>query len=267
MPPLHHLAFFIQHLFSSTVIILLYAMHSPDPRATATAMDEAKSCILTIESWEGHWPGARKCKELLIELMSTADDAIRKVSNADRQATDMPMPPTVAPAALERRQSLVTSSSGQVLPVSRSIKMKPRRISRSRDPASTWRPPVASYRVDSQRNRSTSRKRGRDDHEGVPGSSMGAYSAVFSSPQSIGGKSSPHSSPASVDLPSPSMSTMETTQQQEGSPRLMGAAPYNYTGTPLSPLHVPLPYDYGMHHSPLASAGGHQWETSRQCHG
>ncbi|KAF9237708.1 hypothetical protein BU15DRAFT_75700 [Melanogaster broomeanus] len=144
--------------------------------------------------------------------------------------------------------------------MNRPLKMKPRRISRSRDPNSTRRPPVASPYP--QRNRSTSRKRGHDEREGVPGSSMGAYSTVFSSPQSIGGKSSPHSSPASVDLPSPSMSTMETTQQQEGSPRLMGAAPYNYTGTPLSPLHVPSPYDYGMHHSPLASAGGHQWETS-----
>ncbi|KAF9246983.1 fungal-specific transcription factor domain-containing protein [Melanogaster broomeanus] len=243
------------HLFSSAVIILLYAMHSPDPRAYRDSDGRSKSCIPTIESWEGHWPGARKCKELLIELT-------RKPANADRQATDVPMPPTVAPAALEGRRSLGYISSGQVPTMSRPLKMKPRRISRSRDPNSTRRPPVASpYRRSA--NRSTSRKRGHDDREGVPGSSMGAYSAVFSSPQSIGGKSSPHSSPASVDLPSPSMSTMETTQQQEGSPRLMGAAPYNYTGTPLSPLHVPSPYDYGMmHHSPLASAGGHQWETS-----
>jgi hypothetical protein len=67
-----------------------------------------------------------------------------------------------------------------------------------------------------QRNRSTSRKRGHDESEGVPGSSMAAYSGAFSSPQSMGGKSSPHSSPASVNLPSPSTSTMETTQQQEG---------------------------------------------------
>ncbi|KAF9229989.1 hypothetical protein BU15DRAFT_84211 [Melanogaster broomeanus] len=59
--------------------------------------------------------------------------------------------------------------------MNRPLKMKPRRISRSRDPNSTQRPPVASpYRVDSQRNRSTSRKRGHDDRQGVPGSSMGA---------------------------------------------------------------------------------------------
>ncbi|KIJ70318.1 hypothetical protein HYDPIDRAFT_77537 [Hydnomerulius pinastri MD-312] len=282
VPPSHHLAFFIQHLFSSAVIILLYAMHCSDPKAAVTAMDEAKSCLPAIESWEGYWPGARKCKELLTELTNTADEAIRRANSDDRQATGMPMAQNVAPAALERRRSLVASSStGQAPTVNRPIKMKPRKISRSRDPNTTRRPPVASpYRVDckadvrslmmladiswtaAQRNRSTSRKRAHDESEGVPGSSVLAYSsAAFSSPQSMGGKSSPHSSPASINLPSPSMSTMEATQQQEGSPHLIGASPYNYTGVPLSPLHVPSPYDYSMHHSPLASAGGHQWES------
>ncbi|KAF9221902.1 hypothetical protein BS17DRAFT_796729 [Gyrodon lividus] len=282
VPPSHHLAFFIQHLFSSSVVILLYAMHSPDPKAAATAMDEAKGCLPTIESWEGHWPGARKCKELLTELTNTADEAIRKASNDDRQITGLQMAQNVAPAALERRRSLVaSSSSGQLSTVNRPIKMKPRKISRSRDTNCTRRPLATSpYRVDckanirslimladiswtaAQRNRSTSRKRGHDESDGVPGSSMAAYSGVFSSPQSMGGKSSPHSSPASVNLPSPSMSTMETTQQQEGSPHLMGASPYSYTGAPLSPLHVPSPYDYGMHHSPLVTGSGHQWDAN-----
>ncbi|KAG6378489.1 hypothetical protein JVT61DRAFT_12749 [Boletus reticuloceps] len=217
-------------------------MHSPDTKTAATAMDEAKSCLPIIESWEGHWPGARKCKELLAELTSTADEAIRGTSN-DIHGT--PMAQSIAPAALESRRSLV-SSLGQVPTMNRPIKTKSGRISRSRDPNSTRRPPVASpYRVDSQRNRSTSRKRGHDESEGIGPSNLSAYSGVFSSPP-MGGKSSPHSSPASVNLPSPSMSTMETTQQQEGSPHLVGASPYNYTGAPLSPLHVSSPHDYGM---------------------
>ena len=274
VPTSHHLAFFIQHLFSSAVVTLLFAMHSSDTKIAATAMDEAKSCIPIIESWEGHWPGARKCKELLAELTSTADDAIRRTGN---DASGIPMAQGIAPAALESRRSLV-SSSGQVPTMNRPLKMKPRKISRSRDPNSTRRPPVASpYRVDckgdmgllmmladpswtvAQRNRSTSRKRGREESEGIGPSSL-AYPGVFSSPQSMGGKSSPHSSPASVNLPSPPMSNMETAQQQEGSPHLMGASPYNYTGAPLSPLHVPSPHDYGIHHSPLASSGSHQWD-------
>src|SRR6202021_2010292 len=32
VPPSHHLAFFIQHLFSSAVILLLYSMHASDIR-------------------------------------------------------------------------------------------------------------------------------------------------------------------------------------------------------------------------------------------
>lgn len=147
VPPSHHLAFFIQHLFSSAVIVLLYAMHCSDSRAAANAMDVAKSCLTALGSWEGQWPGARKCKELLMELTNTAEEAIRKGNSESRQAQMIPMPP-VAPAMLERRQSLV-SSPGQVSPVNRPIKSRPRKVSRSRDPASTRRPMATSpYRVD-----------------------------------------------------------------------------------------------------------------------
>lgn len=145
VPTSHHLAFFIQHLFSSAVVILLYAMHSPDTKAVAAAMDEARSCLPIIESWEGHWPGARKCKELLAELTSTADEAIRRTAD---DTSGIPIPQNVAPTALDSRRSVV-SSSGQVPAVNRPIKIKPRKISRSRDPNSTRRPPVTSpYRVD-----------------------------------------------------------------------------------------------------------------------
>ncbi|KAG1753815.1 fungal-specific transcription factor domain-containing protein [Suillus paluster] len=260
VPPSHHLAFFIQHLFSSAVIVLLYAMHSPDARAAAT-MDEAKSCLTALESWEGRWPGARKCKELLMELTNTAEEAIRKGSGDSRQAQMMPMAPPAAPAMLERRRSLV-SSPGQVPTVNRPIKSKPRRISRSRDPASTRRSMVSSpYRVDSQRNRSTSRKRGHDESEGISGPSL-SYQGTFSSPQTAPLKPSPHSSPASVNLPSPSMATLETSQQQESSPNIMGSPPYGYSAPPLSPLHVSSPYDYSMHHSPLISSSTRQWDTN-----
>ncbi|KAG2118968.1 fungal-specific transcription factor domain-containing protein [Suillus discolor] len=255
VPPSHHLAFFIQHLFSSAVIVLLYAMHCTDARAAAAAMDEAKSCLTALESWEGHWPGARKCKELLAELTNTAEEAIRKDNGDTRQAQMMPMPPPVAPAMLERRRSLV-SSPGQIPTVNRPIKSKPRKISRSRDPVSTRRPMTSPpYRVESQRNRSTSRKRGHDESEGLAGPSL-SYQGAFSTPQPS--KPSPHSSPASVNLPSPSMSTLESPQQQEG-PNVI---PYSYSGPPLSPLHVSSPYDYGMHHSPLVSSSTHQWDSS-----
>lgn len=138
IPPSHHLAFFIQHLFSSAVIILLYAMHAPDPRAAAAAMEEGKSCLGALESWEGYWPGARKCRELLGELAHTADEAIKRAtSGADVHA---PPPSTNA----ERRRSVTISTAQPASPnAGRALKNKPRKISRSREPYSR-RPPVAS---------------------------------------------------------------------------------------------------------------------------
>lgn len=137
VPPSHHLAFFIQHLFSSAVIILLYSMHATDPRAASAAMEEARSCLNALDSWVGYWPGAYKCKELLTELANTANEAIQK---AQSQQAGQP---------LERRRSIgmgsPTSPSG-----SRMIKNKPSR-NRSRDPLPTRRPPVvnANLRLES----------------------------------------------------------------------------------------------------------------------
>ena len=146
VPPSHHLAFFIQHLFSSAVIVLLYAMNCSDSKAAGIAMDVAKSCLTVLGSWEGHWPGARKCKELLMELTNTAEEAIRKDNGENRQAQMIPMSP-VAPAMLERRQSLV--SPGQISPANRPIKSRPQKVSRSRDTASARRPMVTTpYHID-----------------------------------------------------------------------------------------------------------------------
>jgi len=142
IPPSHHLAFFIQHLFSSAVIILLYAMHSSDPRAASAAMEEGRSCLSALESWEGYWPGARKCRELLTELTNTADEAIRAAANGDDgSGTPVPVPP---PINTERRRSVTISPTLTSGPgPGRAVKSKPRKISRSRDPYSR-RPPVAS---------------------------------------------------------------------------------------------------------------------------
>ena len=132
--PSHHLAFFIQHLFSSAVIILLYAMHSPDPQAASAAMEEGRSCLGALESWEGYWPGARKCRELLSDLTNTADEAIKASGDHGSNVPFTPNP------NMERRRSVTIST---VATPGRSGKSKPRKISRSRDPYSR-RPPVAS---------------------------------------------------------------------------------------------------------------------------
>jgi hypothetical protein len=89
VPPSHHLAFFIQHLFTSAVIILLYAMHVADPGAANSAMEEVQSCLAALGSFEGHWPGAQKVKELLVELMTTAREGA--LNNQATNATVAPM--------------------------------------------------------------------------------------------------------------------------------------------------------------------------------
>ncbi len=63
VPLSHHLAFFIQQLFSSAVIVLLYAMRVADPVAANSAMEEVQCCLGALESWEGIWPGVQKVKE------------------------------------------------------------------------------------------------------------------------------------------------------------------------------------------------------------
>ena len=94
VPLSHHLAFFIQHLFSSAVIVLLYAMHVPDPSAANSAMEEVQSCLTALSSFEGHWPGAQKVKELLIELVGTAREAV--TNNQTTDATASGPTPTMA---------------------------------------------------------------------------------------------------------------------------------------------------------------------------
>lgn len=144
IPPSHHLAFFIQHLFSSAVIVLLYAMHSPDPRAASAAMEEGRSCLGALESWEGYWPGARKCRELLTELTNTAEEAIKAATNgAEGQGAPLPVPIPVSINAERRRSVTISPTIASGSGPGRAAKSKPRKVSRSRDPY-TRRPPVAS---------------------------------------------------------------------------------------------------------------------------
>lgn len=130
VPPSHHLAFFIQNLFSSAVIILLYAMHTPDPTAAQAAMDEATSCLPMLEQWEAQWPGARKCKELLEEITATAREAMR--TNASNRANGSIRSPTSSTSPIGIPEGRM-SAAVPMLVSERLIKAKPRR-NRSRDP-------------------------------------------------------------------------------------------------------------------------------------
>ena len=245
VPSSHHLAFFIQNLFSSAVILLLYAMHSNDGRAANQAMEEAKSTLAALEAWEGTWPGARKCKELLTDLVMTTNDAIAQsqanntggskaeksngITRAEKSNGTPPSSSPIGPSKAERRKSvaIMTSTSG------RTIKTRPRR-NQSRDAnAGPGRrlSAVSPYRVDSKhpvstsvcslmtlspsgasRARSTSRRRVLDDNDSNGDRSCGlSFYQSFSGPTTtactVG--ASQHSSPASNGLPSPVMCTLD----------------------------------------------------------
>jgi hypothetical protein len=77
VPPSHHLAFFIQYLFSAAVIILLCAIHASDENGQARAMQEAQGCVNSLTELEGVWPGAKKCRVLLTELASMTKETMR----------------------------------------------------------------------------------------------------------------------------------------------------------------------------------------------
>ncbi|THV03323.1 putative fungal-specific transcription factor [Dendrothele bispora CBS 962.96] len=270
VPPSHHLAFFIQHLFSSAVILLLYAMHANDPRAGSAAMEEAKSTLPALESWEGQWPGARKCKELLVELTSTATEAIVQGPKEEIPMTVPPSATTTAGASMLERRNSASSSSQRA--VSRAMRSQSRR-NPSRDPSTNRSRRIAAvspYRVDtSTRARSSSRRRGLDDPESREHGAMGPYFQSFSSPTSVhpsvtnGG--SAHSSPASGNLPSPITTVAENQTQEATSPTLAPGHTFNYGSPTLSSTQIPSPrydYDYGLQSNLGFSGGQPSWNNN-----
>ncbi|KAF8665799.1 hypothetical protein AX16_000244 [Volvariella volvacea WC 439] len=264
VPPSHHLAFFIQHLFSSAVILLLYAMHAPDPRAASAAMDEAKSSLSALESWEGQWPGARKCKELLVELTETANEAIKSHSTPNQVASSS------AAARAERRRSVtIASTPTSSAPSGRLPKSRTRR-NQSRDPSvsssSRRLAAVSPYRVDSaQRARSSSRRRPLDENETASNDRssgpLAPYYQSFPSPPSNQGTNSPHSSPAASDnLPSPAMPNLDASQ--ETSPQLATSPVYSSYASPISPVQQSssrFDFDYTMHNNSLSQTASQVW--------
>ncbi|KAG5646422.1 hypothetical protein DXG03_003472 [Asterophora parasitica] len=261
VPPSHHLAFFIQHLFSSAVILLLYAMHASDPRATSAAMDEARSSLSALESWEGQWPGAKKCKDLLVELTNTATQAIAQGKIPAPPAISVPSPstgPTPPNSALpQRRRSVTIATAASSSAPGRVVKSRSRR----RDPSASSRrmAAVSPYRVDSaERARSSSRRRGHDDDLDRTGR---PYYQTFASPAGPAPSSPQHSSPSSVNLPSPSMSVLE---HPEASPSTSSANPYKYTSTANQTSPPRFEYEYNLAPSPLTQSNSHPWNGNEE---
>ncbi|KAI0092813.1 fungal-specific transcription factor domain-containing protein [Irpex rosettiformis] len=265
VPPCYHLAFFIQNLFSSAVIILLYSMHTTNLGASQMAMDEAKSCLGILEGWEGYWPGARKCKELLEDLAATAGEAMQALQAQQQQ--NLPTPPNMSnvstpstkvssgaasPSAMQQdtRMGAPTTVPGSTS--ERILKNKARR-NRSRDPRLSPRlmPQSGYHRHDpiSQRARSTSRKRPHDeDYQDFGNPSL---SSVLSGSYPGRSNLSSHSSPVSVHS-HPSPPRLEP--PLEASPPIMPIGSFSMSMPPQSPTTVSMPsssrFSYDFSQSP-----------------
>ncbi|TBU32080.1 fungal-specific transcription factor domain-containing protein [Dichomitus squalens] len=250
VPPSHHLAFFVQNLFSSAVIILLYAMHTTEAQAAQAALEEARSCLAVLESWEGQWPGARKCKELLEDLTAKACEAIRSASNGQPRGSTSDASSFAAAGTSAHSpsssmhpdgRSHVTSASISGPIPERLIRGKPRR-NRSRDvplsPRNAHAP--SQFRPDSLRARSTSRKRPHDEDlfQDQYGNNALGLPSSYPGRSTLAANMSSHSSPVSVNShpspPGPSQHAID----KETSPSMMHANASYATG-PLSLAQSP----------------------------
>ena len=129
--------------------------------------------------------------------------------------------------------------------------------------------PIDALLLLGQRARSSSRRRGHDDPD-IERAVHTPYYQSFSSPTGQRAGSSTHSSPASVNLPSPQMHppvlTPNEAQSQDPSPRMSANNPepgYQFS-SPLSPAHLPSPHryefnEYGIQPSVLSQSNVQQW--------
>ncbi|KAH8830218.1 fungal-specific transcription factor domain-containing protein [Flagelloscypha sp. PMI_526] len=163
VPISHHVAFFLQHLFSSAVILLLYSMHTPNPQTSFAALDEGKTALDALESWEGTWPGARnyqRRQEKAIEKkrMETGISAEGILPQGGLVGPDpLEQPQTASPAMIEGNRKVTIA-----------VQSRPGRRGQSKDGSGRRMSAVSPYRDDGRRARSASRRR----QDTTPGSDV-----------------------------------------------------------------------------------------------
>ncbi|KZO93208.1 hypothetical protein CALVIDRAFT_540196 [Calocera viscosa TUFC12733] len=84
--PSHHLAFFVQYLFSSAVILCLCIMRLMDENAIKQSMPEVMQCIQCLHDLEVVYPGAKKCRELLTQLFEVTKETAARRAEKDKHA-------------------------------------------------------------------------------------------------------------------------------------------------------------------------------------
>ncbi|KIY67354.1 hypothetical protein CYLTODRAFT_353365 [Cylindrobasidium torrendii FP15055 ss-10] len=250
VPVSHHLGFFIQHLFASGIVVLLFAMHSKDAKAAIAALSEARTASDAIGIWEMVWPGAQKAKELLNDCIQTAAQAVTR-NAAQAQDTDMAdatsQPQAQTQMRHERNRSVTieepTRGSMPAPPrLSKSTSSKQTspssRRNRSREQSTATRRLASSpYHNTALRARSSSRRRGYDEEE------ASLYQSFVHSPK-MAAAASNHSSPSSA--PSPSLSAKGLVPDSAASPTVATHSQFSYgasSAQPSSPLYSEFGFD------------------------
>ncbi|EJT97573.1 hypothetical protein DACRYDRAFT_119248 [Dacryopinax primogenitus] len=143
--PSHHLAFFVQYLFSSAVILCLCIMRLMDETQSKQSMAEVTQCIQCLHDLESSYPGAKKCRDLLIKLFEVSKEYAARRAEKERHPHPHNRLHRAGSMHKTRRHSNKTGSSspsdwsgkrphvtppremstGQVLPGNQPIKMSP----------------------------------------------------------------------------------------------------------------------------------------------
>jgi hypothetical protein len=125
-------------------------MHTPNPQTSFAALDEGKTALDALESWEGTWPGARKCREFLAELSATAREAIEKKRMETGISAEgiLPQGGLVGPDPLEQPQTASPAMIEGNRKVTIAVQSRPGRRGQSKDGSGRRMSAVSPYRDD-----------------------------------------------------------------------------------------------------------------------
>ena len=121
VPPSHHQAVFCQYLWSSAVILLLCEVQARDQVVVNAVASQVEECRRALQALEPVWPGSRKLKQLLEDVVNRAKDVVADPSRKKRKqappskdspARSSPAKPISAPStASSLSQALVRPSA------------------------------------------------------------------------------------------------------------------------------------------------------------
>jgi len=69
LPTSHHLAFAVQYITLSGVLLLRCVAYRSQASLVEAAIADAEKCVELLEGMEGIWNGAKRCKEIVSDLL------------------------------------------------------------------------------------------------------------------------------------------------------------------------------------------------------